>query len=213
MFVWCQLRSGDIFLKLKFLTFSFFGHVIWKGNNISLIILATRTTWTNITTWRPPDPHGPPSLPGQLWPSDHPYLPDQLDHLNAEHLSGTVLERQFAKNDNLTVNLQNLKKKSFTMMISKKNCSGQQFAKILCETTICQKRLSGIVIYKVCKKKKVIRNNICKKWSIATIWNNIIRNNNLLRKTIGKIYEKYPEHQFAQKVVQDDNLQKKLSRR
>ena len=39
------------------------------------------------------------------------------------------------------------------MMISKKNCLGQQFAKILCETTICQKRLSGIVIYKVCKKK------------------------------------------------------------
>ena len=39
------------------------------------------------------------------------------------------------------------------MMISKKNCLGQQFAKILCETTICQKRPSGIVIYKVCKKK------------------------------------------------------------
>ena len=165
MFVWYQLWSGDIFLKLKFLTFSFFGHVIWKGNNISLIILATRTTWTNITTWRPPDPHGPPSLPGQHWP---PLLPDQLDHLNAEHLSGTVLERQFAK------------KKCFTMMISKKNCLGQQFAKILCETTICQKRLSGIVIYKVCKKKRKISEQHLQK---------VVNCNNL---------EQYhPEQQFA----------------
>ena len=110
-------------------------------------------------------------------------------------------------NDNLQ------KKKCFTMMISKKNCLGQQFAKILCETTICQKRLSGIVIYKVCKKKKVIRNNICKKWSIATIWNNIIRNNNLLRKTMAKFTKNIQNTNLHKKLFRTTIYKKKLSRR
>ena len=65
------------------------------------------------------------------------------------------------------------------MMIYKKNCLEQQFAKILCGTTICQKRLSGIVIYKVCKKKSYLEQHLQK----------VVNCNNL---------EQYhPEQQFA----------------
>ena len=141
--------------------------------------------------WPPgsPRPPGPTLPPGNhlihmdhLGNPDHSYLPYHLTTLTLttcleldwnDNLQKRILDRQFAKFEKV---------------------SQWWFAKTLYGTTVCQNILWNHNLPKkilrnndLQKLKKVIWTNICKKWSIATICNQIIRNNNLLGKAIGKI--------------------------
>ena len=113
--------------------------------------------------------------PARLDNPDHSYLPDQFNHvtlttcleLDWNNLQKRIIDWIFVKFE---------EKKSFTIIICKKNCLEQQFAKIFCGTTIWQKGFSGIMIYKSYLEQHL---------------QNMVNCNNL--------QQYYPEQQFARK--------------